>query len=85
MRFKYIDCSYHFLEIYYRRLNLNILKLAQLLIDGNIDSGSGPTQNDCKSPRERPKNVFKEALKKCDLSGKIYFILHSDPNIQNFP
>ena len=44
MRFKYINCSYHFLEIYYRRLNLNILKLAQLLIDGNIDSGSGPTK-----------------------------------------
>ena len=85
MIFKYIDCSYHFLEIYCRRLNLNILKLVQLLIDGNMDSGSGPTQNDCKSPRGRSQNVFKGALKKRDLSGKIYFILHSDPNIENFP
>ena len=34
----------HFLELNYRGLNLNFLKLVQLLIDDDIESNPGPTQ-----------------------------------------
>ena len=47
VRFKYIDSSCHFIELNYRGHNLNFLKLKQLLIDGDIESNPGPTQNDC--------------------------------------
>ena len=49
VRFKHIDSSCHFLELNYRGHNLNFLKLKQLLINGDIDSNPGPTQNDSKS------------------------------------
>ena len=51
VRLNYIDCFFHFLEYNYRELNLNFLKLAHLLIDGDVESNPGPTQNDCNSPR----------------------------------
>ena len=50
VRFKHIDSSCHFLELNYRGYNLNFLKLKQLLVDGDVESNPGPTQNDCKSP-----------------------------------
>ena len=46
VRLKHIDCLYHFLELNYLGLNLNFLKLAQLLIHGDMESNQGPTQND---------------------------------------
>ena len=69
----HIDCFSHFLELNYRGLNLNFLKLAQPLIDGDVESNPGPTQNDCKSPHGCPKKirVFKGTTKKFDLSENI--------------
>ena len=58
VRFKHIDCSYHFLELNYRGLNLNFLKLVQLLIDGDIEFNPGPTQNDSKAPCGRPRKKY---------------------------
>ena len=62
VKFKHIDSSCLFIELNYRGFNLNFLKLKQLLIDGDVESNPGPTQNNCKSPVGRPKKikVFKE-------------------------
>ena len=70
VRFKYIDSSCHFIELNYRGHNLNFLKLKQLLIDGDIESNPGPTQNDCKSSVGCTKKikVFKGTAKKCDVT-----------------
>ena len=67
---KYSNCFSYFLDLNYRGLKLNFIRLVQLLIDGDVDSNPGPTQNDCKSPRGRPKKikVFKGTPKKFDLS-----------------
>ena len=77
VRFKHIDSLCHFLELNYGGYNLNFLKLKQLLIDGDIESNPGPTQNDCKSSVGRPKKIklFTGSAKKCDVA--------SDPKIQN--
>ena len=48
VRFKHIDSSCHFLKLNYRGLNLDLLKLKQLLLDGDTVSNPGPTQIDCK-------------------------------------
>ena len=66
VRYKYLDCLSHFHTLNYRGLNLNFLKLGQLLVDGDIESNPGPTQNDSKSPRGRPKKVkvFKGTAKR---------------------
>ena len=70
VRFKHIDSSCHFLESNYRWYNLKFLKLKQRLIDGDIQSNPGPTQNNCKSPVRHPKKnkLFNGTAKKCDLS-----------------
>ena len=67
------------------RVNLNFLKFAQLLIDGDLESNPGPTQNNCKSPRGRPKKigVFKGTAKTFDLSGNINFNVASYPKVHN--
>ena len=57
VKFKHIDSSCHFLDLNYRGLNLNFLTLKQLLIDGDIESNSGPAQNDCKSSVGCPKKI----------------------------
>ena len=57
VRLKHRDCLSHFVDLNYRGLNLNFLRLAQLLIDGNVESNPGPTQNDCKSPHGRKKKI----------------------------
>ena len=77
VRFKYIDSSCHFLELSCRGYNHNFLELKQLVIDGDIGSNPGPTQNDCKSSVGHPKKIklFKGSAKKCDDA--------SDPKIQN--
>ena len=77
MKFKDIDSSCHFLELNYIGFNLNFLKLKQLLIDDEIESNPGPTQNDCKSPVGRPDKikVFKGTAKKCDLSENMLMLL----------
>ena len=54
---KHCYCLSHFLGLNYTGLNLNFLRLAQLLIDGDIESNPGPTQNDWRSPRGRPKKT----------------------------
>ena len=84
LRFKHIDSSCHFLELNYRRYNLNFLKLKQLLIDDDVESNPGPTQNDCKSPVGRPKEikVFKGTARKCDLTENKVNVA-SDPKAQN--
>ena len=82
---KHCDCLSHFLGLNYTGLNLNFLRLAQLLIDGDIESNSGPTQNDCRSPRGRPKKikVFKGIPKKFDLSENNNVNAASSPKVQN--
>ena len=51
--------------------------MAQLLIDGDIESNSGPTQNDCKSPHGRPKKIkaFKGTPKSLILVRAVMLIL----------
>ena len=84
VRFKYGDSSCHFLELNYRGYNLNFLKLKQLLIDGDIESNPGPTQNDCKSSVGRPKKikVFKGTAKKCDVTENKVDVA-GDSKVQN--
>ena len=83
VRLRHIDSSCHFLELNYRWYNLNFLKL-KVLIDGDIESNLGPTQNDCKSPVGHPKKikVFKGTAKKCDVTENKVNVA-SDPNVQN--
>ena len=83
VRFKHID-SCHFLELNFRGCNLNFLKLKQLLIDGDIESNPGPSENDCKSPVGNPKKIkaFKGTAKKCDLSENNVNVA-SCPKVQN--
>ena len=64
VRFKHINSSCYFLELNYRGYNLNFLKLKQLLIDGDIESNPGPTQNG----RPKKNKVFRGTVKKCDLT-----------------
>ena len=84
VRFKHNNSSCHFLELNYGGYNLNFLKLKQLLIDGDIKSNPGPTQNDCKSLVGRPKKikVFKGTAKNCDLAENKVNVA-SDPKVQN--
>ena len=72
VRLKHSDCLSHFLELNYRGLSLNFLKLAQLLIDGDVESNPGSTQNDCTSPSGRLKKirVFQGTTKTFDFSEK---------------
>ena len=64
--------------------HLNFLKLKQLLIDVDIKSNPGPTQNDCKSLVGRPEKikVFKGTAKNCDLTENKVNVA-SDPKVQN--
>ena len=86
VRLKHNDCLSDFLNLNYRGLNNNFLILAQLLIDGDVEVNLGPTQNDCKSPHERPKKikVFKGTPKKFDLSESSNVKVVSSPKVQNF-
>ena len=52
--FKHVHYFGDFLELNYNSLNLNFLKLKQLLIDGSIVSNRGPTKNDSESPVGHP-------------------------------
>ena len=47
----------HFLDLNYRGINLNFLRLAQLLIDGDVESNPRLIQNDYKCPRACPKKI----------------------------
>ena len=56
------------------------------MIDGDVESNPGTTQNDCKSPCGRPKKkkrVFKGRAKKFDYSENINVNSASYPNVQN--
>ena len=77
VRLKHSDCLSHFLELNYRGLSLNFLKLAQLLIDGDVESNPGSTQNDCTSPSGRPKKirVFQGTTKTFDFSENIIMLM----------
>lgn len=55
MRLKLNDS--HYLDLNYRWLNLNFLRLMQLLIDGDAESNPVPTQNEWKSPDGHPKEI----------------------------
>ena len=54
------------MELNCRGYSLNFLRVKQLLIDGDIASNPGLSQNDCKSPVGHPKKikVFKGTTKK---------------------
>ena len=81
MRFKHINCPYYFLELNYRSFNLK-----QRLIDEDIESNPGPTQNDGKSLGGRPRKikVFKGTKKNCGLSENINVNVPSDLRAQYF-
>ena len=49
VRLKHMGCFSHFLELNFQGLNHNFLKLAPLLIDGDVESNPGSAQNDCIS------------------------------------
>ena len=82
VRFKHIDSSCHFLELNDIGCNL-IFKLKQLLLDSDIQSNPGHTQNDCKSSVRRPVKIkMLKGTKKCDLSENNVNVA-SDPRLQN--
>ena len=60
----------HAIFLNYGGYNFSFLKLKQLVIDGEIESNPGPTQNDCKLPVGHPKKiqVFKGTAKNFGLS-----------------
>ena len=72
------------IELNSRGYNLNFLKLKQPLIDADIESNPGPTQNDCKSPVGHPKKieVFQGTAKVCNLTENKINVA-SDPKVQN--
>ena len=74
-----------FLDLNYRVLNLNFLRIAQLLIDGDAESNAGPTQNDYRSPCGRPKKmkVFKGTPKKFYRSESSNVNVASSQKVQN--
>ena len=53
----------------YEGLSLNLSKRRRLLLDGDVESNPGPSQNHFKSPRGRPKKIkiFRGTPKKIDL------------------
>ena len=53
----------------YEGLSLNLSKRRQLLLDGDVESNPGPSQNHFKSPCGRPKKIkiFRGTSKKIDL------------------
>lgn len=55
------------------------------MIDSDIDSNRGPTQNDCKSPHGRPnkRKIFKGTPTKNDLSKNNNVNVGSDAKVQN--
>ena len=86
VRLKHSDCSSHFRDVNYRGLNLNFLRLAQLLTDVDVESNPGPTQNGCKSPRGREIKkikVFKGTPKTFDLSKSSNVNVARSPKVQN--
>ena len=74
VRFKHINCSSHFV-FNYRGFNLNFLKLAQILIDGDIYSNLSPAQNDYRSPCGWPKEMKVFKPKAFDLRILILMLL----------
>ena len=67
----------HFLELNYQGLNLNFLKLVQLLIDDDIESNPGPTQMivNLHVDVQKKKDYFKEQQKRLVLVRTLMLIL----------
>ena len=67
---KSVGCLCYLLSSNYERLNLNLSKRRQLLVDGGVEPNPVPLQNYYKPPRGRPKKikVFRGAPKKFFLS-----------------
>ena len=65
---KSVGCLCYLLLSNYEGLNLNLIKKRQLLLDGEVESNPGPSQNYCRSPFGRPKKikVFRGTPKKID-------------------
>ena len=63
---KSVGCLCYLLSSNYERLNLNLSKRRQLLVDGGVEPNPVPLQNYYKPPRGRPKKikVFRGAPKK---------------------
>ena len=54
---KSVGCLCYLLLSNYEGLNLNLSKRRQLLLDGDVESNPGPSQNYYKSPSGRPKKI----------------------------
>ena len=67
---KSVGCLCYLLSSNYERLNLNLSKRRQLLVDGGVEPNPVPLQNYYKPPRGRPRKikVFRGAPKKFILS-----------------
>ena len=65
------SCYCHLLLLNYEGLNLNIIKKRQLLVDSDVESNPGPSQNYYKSPCGRPKTIklFRGTPKKVDFAS----------------
>ena len=84
VRLKHSDFLSHFLDLNYKRIDLNFLKLVQLRTDSG-ESNPEPRQNDCKSPCGLLKkiNVFQGIPKKFDISENSNVNVASCPKVQN--
>ena len=54
---KFVGCLCYLFLSNFEGLNLNLSKRRQLLVDGDVESNPGPSQNYCKSPGSRPKKI----------------------------
>ena len=52
-----VGCLCYLLLSNYEGLNLNLSKRRQLLVDGDVESNPGPSQNYYKPSRGRPKKI----------------------------
>ena len=77
LRFKHTDSLCHFLEINYRGLNLNFLRLKKLFIDGDIELNLVPTQNNLNPQLgfQRKINFLKEHQKSVILVKTMLMLL----------
>ena len=80
---KSVGCLCYLLLSNYEGLSLNLSKRRQLLVDGDVKSNPGPSQNYYKSPRGRSKKikVFRGTTTKTDLvsdSVKVDFSVTRD-------
>ena len=52
-----VGCLCYLLLSNFERLNLSLSKRRQLLVDADVESNPGPSENCCKSPCGHPKKI----------------------------